>query len=515
MNRLTSRTDPLQRVETYEYDAVGNLKKFTDRRGKVTSYVYDNLLRLAFVGFGTTGGPTNPAYESTLTYAYDTAGRLAQVTDSGSGLITYAYDNFDRLTSKTTPQGTINYSYDAAGRRTSMTVAGQPTVNYSYDNANRLTQIAQGTTTVNFVHDSASRLTSISRSNGIIVEYGYDQTSNLTSIAYKKDATVLGGLTYAYDAVGKRTRMGGSFARTGLPQTLTSTAYNGANQLTQRAATNLSYDNNGNLTSDGVNTYNWNARNQLVSMGGPGLTASFQYDSAGNRINKTIDGASTSYFYDGANVVQELAGTTPTANILNGGVDKVFTRTDGSGTRTPLTDGLGSTLGLADDAGTLQTQYTYDAFGNTSNSGASSTNSSKYTGRDDDGTGLYYYRARYYSPSTQRFISEDPIGFGGGDVNLYAYVGNDPINFADPSGLCGLQDSRIRQRVDDCTGFANTVAGTAASPQGRSLRGFLDVLARTFVGARNSSSLAMYQARQHNVRAPVRYGSSGFQSQFV
>ena len=438
LNRLTSRTDPLQRIETYEYDEVGNLRKFTDRRGKVTSYVYDNVYRLAFVGFGTTGDPANPSYESTLTYAYDTAGRLAQVTDSTSGAITYDYDNFDRPTSKTTPQGTISYTYDAAGRRTSMTVAGQPAVNYTYDSANRLTQIAQGTTTVSFVYDSVSRLTSISRSNGIVVEYGYDQAANLTSIIYKKDATVLGDLTYEYDSVGKLTRMGGSFARSGLPQTLASTTYNEANQLTQRAGANLSYDNNGNLISDGTNTYSWNARNQLVAMSEPGLTASFQYDASGRRINKTVNGVSTSYLYDGANAVQELSGANPTANMLNGGLDKVLTRTDGSDTRTPLTDGRGSTLALADDIGTLQTQYTYDAFGNTTTTGATSTNPSKYTGRDDDGTGLYYYRARYYSPSLQRFISEDPAGFGGGDVNLYSYVGNDPVNFVDPSGLCGV-----------------------------------------------------------------------------
>ncbi len=453
LNRMTKRTDPLLRVETYLYDELGNLKKFTDRRGKVTSYLYDNVYRLVFVGFGTTGDPANPSYESTLTYAYDAAGRLDQVTDSTSGVTTYAYDNFDRPTSKTTPQGTISYAYDAAGRRTSMIVTGQPAVNYTYDSANRLTQIVQGATIVNFAYDDANRLTSISRANGIIVEYGYDQAVDLTSIIYKKDATVLGDLTYEYDSVGKRTRMGGSFARTGLPQTLTSTTYAAANRLTQRAGASLTYDENGNLTSDGTNTYNWNARNQLVAMSGPGLTASFQYDASGKRINKTINGASTSYLYNGANIAQELSGTTPTANLLNGGLDKVFTRTDSGGTRTPLTDGLGSTLGLADDAGTFQTQYTYDPFGNTTGTGTTSTNSSKYTGREEDGTGLYYYRARYYSPSLQRFISEDPAGFNGGDLNLYAYVGNDPVNFVDPSGLCGLfslqnQEPGIHERRD-------------------------------------------------------------------
>jgi RHS repeat-associated protein len=100
-----------------------------------------------------------------------------------------------------------------------------------------------------------------------------------------------------------------------------------------------------------------------------------------------------------------------------------------------LPDALGSSVALTDSTGTLQTQYTYEPFGNTTVAGATSTNPLQYTGRENDGTGLYYYRARYYSPRLQRFISEDPIGFGGGDVNLYAYVGNDPVNAKDPLGL--------------------------------------------------------------------------------
>ena len=67
-------------------------------------------------------------------------------------------------------------------------------------------------------------------------------------------------------------------------------------------------------------------------------------------------------------------------------------------------------------------------------SGASDVGAAQFTGRENDGTGLYYYRARYYSPSLQRFISEDPIGMGGGDLNLYAYVGNSPTNATDPNG---------------------------------------------------------------------------------
>ena len=133
--------------------------------------------------------------------------------------------------------------------------------------------------------------------------------------------------------------------------------------------------------------------------------------------------------------MQELSGSTPTANLLTGGVDQTFSRTDSTGTFTPLTDALGSTVALTDSTGAIQTQYTYEPFGNTTASGPASTNSFQYTGRENDGTGVYFYRARYYSPIYQRFISEDPIGFAGGGPNFYGYVGGNPLRYRDPFGL--------------------------------------------------------------------------------
>ncbi len=240
--------------------------------------------------------------------------------------------------------------------------------------------------------------------------------------------------------------MGGSFARTGLPQPVTSTSYNDSNQLTQWGAATLSYDLNGNLAGDGVNTYEWDARNQL-SIINSGASASFQYDVFGRRTSKMIGGAATAFLYDGMNIVQEVSGGTA-ANLLTGvGLDEVFSRADAAGTRYFMTDALGSTLALADADGNILTQYTYEPFGNTIASGQANANPYHYTSRENDGTGLYSYRARYYSPTVQRFISEDPIGFSGG-VNLYAYALNDPLQFLDPLGL----DPQKERECKDCGG---------------------------------------------------------------
>jgi RHS repeat-associated protein len=89
-------------------------------------------------------------------------------------------------------------------------------------------------------------------------------------------------------------------------------------------------------------------------------------------------------------------------------VDEIFQRAEGSTTREFLSDALGSTVALADSPGVVQTSYTYAPYGDTTASGATSNNTSDFTGRENDADGLYYYRARYYHPVFSRFVSEDP-----------------------------------------------------------------------------------------------------------
>jgi RHS repeat-associated protein len=358
---------------------------------------------------------------------------MRQTADSITGAISCAYDGLDGLTTEATPQGSVSNGYDAASRRISMAVSGQAVVSYSYDNDNRVTQIAQGASNVALAYDADSRRMSLALPNGVTTGYNYDAASQLLGINYQLGNTLLGNLTYSYDLAGRPTAMGGSFARTGLPAALAGADYNANTQLTQFGLSNLTYDANGNLTSDGTHTYTWDARNRLVSMSGA-VSASFVYDAFGRRVSKTIGAATTNYLYDDVNPVQELSGGSPTANLLTGlGVDEYFQRTDSSGPANFLTDALGSTIALTGPTGNMLAQYTYDPYGNTTASGAS-TNPYQYTGRENDGTGLYYYRARYYDATLGRFISEDPMWFRDG-TNLYAYAHNSPANLTDPFGL--------------------------------------------------------------------------------
>jgi RHS repeat-associated protein len=110
-------------------------------------------------------------------------------------------------------------------------------------------------------------------------------------------------------------------------------------------------------------------------------------------------------------------------------------RTDSNGARSLLTDPLGTTLALSDGTGTIQTQYSYDPFGNVTASGQTSTNPYQFTGRENDATGLYYYRARYYAPHISAFVSQDPLALDTGSLPLYQYAAADPIELKDPLGL--------------------------------------------------------------------------------
>jgi len=268
----------------------------------------------------------------------------------------------------------------------------------------------------------------------VTTTYAYDGASRLTGLTYALGATTLGTLTYGYDTTGNRALVSGSWARTGLPQAVASATYNAANQQLTFSGQTLTYDLNGNVTSDGASTYTWNARDQLAAITGP-VPASFVYDATGRRRGKTISGTTTNFLYDGINPIQEQVGASM-RNLLTGlGVDEYLMRDDGGGARSFLTGALGSTLALADTTGALQAEYTYEPFGATTVTGSPGANALTYTGREDDGTGLKYYRARYYHPQLARFIQEDPIGLVAGDINFYIYVANNPLSFLDPLGL--------------------------------------------------------------------------------
>ncbi|TKB82079.1 MAG: RHS repeat-associated core domain-containing protein, partial [Nitrospira sp.] len=320
---------------------------------------------------------------------------------------------------------------------TTLKANGATPVSYGYDAASRLIQVAQAGLGVGLGYDNANRRTSLTYPNGTSTSYAYDVASRLTNINHIGPSGIIEALTYQYDAAGNRislTRMNG--AASNLPAAVQA-AYIAANEQVTFNSLPATFDANGNQTTStdasGTTTYNWDARNRLTSISGPGVTAAFQYDALGRRVSKTINGATTDYLYDGLDIVAEIGGGAVGATYLRSlNIDEPFVW-QSSSNEFYHTDALGSTLALTDDAGAVQTTYSYEAFGKTTVTGTSS-NRFQYTGRENDNTGLLHYRVRYYSPVMQRFVRRDPVGLFGG-INFYAYVSNSPLRYRDPLGL--------------------------------------------------------------------------------
>jgi len=144
----------------------------------------------------------------------------------------------------------------------------------------------------------------------------------------------------------------------------------------------------------------------------------------------------TQFLYDGLDIAQQLEAQRTSSYLRSLSIDETLGLTNLDGSFFLTADARGSTGAVTDATGTAVTEYTYDSFGSVSATNPAFANPFQFTGRDNAGlAGLYYYRARYYHPTLQRFISEDPLGFFGGDTNLYAYVLNSPPGYIDPLGL--------------------------------------------------------------------------------
>ena len=445
---------PAETVVT-AYDPAGRVTGISDTYSQY-AYTYDNADRLTSVD--NSGTPTDA--HVVLSYVYDNAGNRTALDDSLGGLTSYTYDNRNELTSLT-QSGTgvaskrADFAYDVAGRRTTLTrysdLAGTTkviTTTYGYDQADRLTGITDknsgGTVVSSYAYtiDDAGRLRNEARvwtvgagTASDTLTYSYYSNDQLTGVTHTNGSFATE--TYTYDRVGNRNTTGYTTGS--------------ANELTGDGTYTYAYDDEGNLTSrtktsTGDQTlYKWDYRNRLTEVDSVvGVTTTvlgtYTYDALDRRIGVKEGSTSTWTVFDGMDPVLDFnASGTQTARYLQGPVvDEILAReTSGSTVAWYLADRLGTVRDVVNNSGGLIDHVDYDSFGNVvAESAPSSGDRFKFTGMQASAAaGLNFDNARWYSPSMGRFVSRDPWGFKGGDVDLYRYVANNSANAVDTSGF--------------------------------------------------------------------------------
>ncbi|GAB5443819.1 MAG: hypothetical protein Fues2KO_41680 [Fuerstiella sp.] len=490
LNRLTTEewiaSSAVIHTIDYTYDAASQLTKVADDVSEY-DYTYDDLGRLTEIDNDAT--PDMP--KVILAMAYDAASRRtslsAEVAGTDDFLNSYSYDNLGRPTQLDQAGQTggnsvsakrVDFGYNAIGQFTEIErfadLAGTldvATSTYTYDDASRITDLdhSHGSTLLadySWTWDVGGRLTSVTSVDGTD-DYTYDDTSQLTDV----DSDYQTDESYTYDGTGNRTNTGYT------------TGAN--NQLTSDGTYNYEYDDEGNRTkkttisSGDYVEYDWDHRNRLTtvtfrtSTGTKTKEVSYVYDAFDRRIAKDVDAngngtidSGERYVYDASEFQAGIGGAlvdptrafgwvddivlvfdesgTLVERLLHGPqVDQVLASEDASGdVQWFLGDHLGTIRDVVEydsgtDSTTVVNHLQYSSFGQIT-SQTSSVNEPRYafTGREwDADADLYYYRARWYDPTVGRFISEDPIGFAAGDVNVSRYVGNTATTEVDPTGL--------------------------------------------------------------------------------
>ena len=476
---LTSKTvnskDSKKNVsKSYEYDSMGRILRAVTN-DLTTYYAYDDLGRKTEEVEGKDG------YSTFKGFFYEGVSQYTRQQIVGiNNLLMYSYTSYEydsemRLIKvKETGEETVSYTYDRNGNKKSETLANGVVSTYDYNNANRIVKLVnkKGNSTISSYEYSyyldGSDACKVTEENGIIetTEYEYDGLKRLTEESVEKGNNT-DTYSYEYDDYGNRSKM----TATGTEDYVTEYNYNNAQgsytALLQKEVktvekeenpldlnsnvkqTVYTYDANGNQitkTAEGkTETNTYDGLNQLIGFTDGETTASYKYNASGLRYEKTVNGETINHVWDGNKqiVADVIDNQFYEADCYIRGTNLVAKYNYWNGDKSEYTyytqNAHGDVVNLTDKDGNITKSYRYDAFGVEKNIDENDTNAFRYCGEYyDKETATVYLRARYYNPSTGRFISRDSFAGKNEDplsLNKYTYCHNNPIISIDPSGM--------------------------------------------------------------------------------
>ena len=467
--------------QSYGYDATSRLETITTGSQTVTYAYHANSGLLNTTAFN--GG-------TSIARSYDGLGRLENITTTPAADVpqsyVYTYNNLNQRTRVTREDGSYwSFIYNDRGELVSgkkywsdNSIVWGAQTEYNFDNIGNRKYARNGGNQLGALRESTYTANSLNQYTQRSVPGAVDVTgtaSTAATVTVNNGATVRKG-EYFYKELAVDNSAGPVSQQITITGARNNFGAGGQDAISQKGGREFlpqgnetfTYDDDGNLASDGRWTYTWDAENNLVSMqAGASVPAEaksrleFSYDSARRRIQKKVyswDVPSSTYtlqsvrkfVYDGTTLVAELDATFAIVRTYTWGQDAggdlqtiagiggLLLISDGGNSYRVFYDGNGNVGGLVSAAtGTLAASYEYDPFGSTLKSvgNYASQNpirfSTKYT---DDETDLVYYGFRYYQPDTGKWIGQDPIAESGG-VNLSAFNSNDAVNQVDAQGL--------------------------------------------------------------------------------
>lgn len=450
--RTVTTTDDLSRSWTNTYDAEENLITEAFPDGRQFSYTWDALNRLDYLNYQ--GGKfADPGY--------DADGNMTQLVDH-LGTTSVQYDSMGRVTQVTDPFNQIvSYQYDPASNVSRITYPGSgKVVNYTFDSSERMSSISPWGVggSFSYVWRKDGKPSRLNHANGTYTDYSYDAAGRLTSInARYSNGTAFVQRNLTLDSVANIIRIQGDQPTIPPQEPSTAMTFDSTDRMTSlNGSSNVGSDAAGRMTqapfaAAGFPT--WAGRDWLESFraAGSSSTSTYAYNGLGQRLSRSVDGSTTRYVLDLNAALPAVLMENNSANSAQRyyiyGLGLLASIDASSSTLCYHFDQRGDTMALTNGSGGIAESYGYSPWGITTASNATSTNPFRFIGQHgvmDEGNGLHFMRARFYSPTARRFLSMDQVAGSVSDpgtLNRWAYVGGSPLANVDPSGMIPMKQT--------------------------------------------------------------------------